>query len=132
MYKVKFNSQREGYAVSLGDDVIRQQLKGGRGRYYIDVKRNTHTVDVNWKLSRIDYDKMMAFWRVYQNKPAAFLVDLVIDKGEPTEYQANFIPSTFKPQEINGNLFQITAQLEIVQANNDLNADEALISQWVV
>ncbi|HCW5261316.1 TPA: hypothetical protein OXP32_003672, partial [Acinetobacter baumannii] len=54
MYKLKLNPQTSGYGVTPGDDVKRQQMDGGRGRYYIDVKRNSHIVDVNWNLSKSD------------------------------------------------------------------------------
>ncbi len=64
MYKLKLNPQTSGYGVTPGDDVKRQQMDGGRGRYYIDVKRNSHIVDVNWNLSKTDFNKMMAFWRI--------------------------------------------------------------------
>lgn len=109
MYKLKLNPQTNGYGVTLGDDVRRQQMDGGRGRYYIDVKRNSHIVDVNWNLSKTDFNKMMAFWRLYQNKPASFYADLVIDQGARQQYQCNFIPESFRTNEVNGNLYRVTA-----------------------
>ncbi|MCT2436773.1 hypothetical protein MNL82_19410, partial [Acinetobacter baumannii] len=100
-----------------GDDVKRQQMDGGRGRYYIDVKRNSHIVDVNWNLSKTDFNKMMAFWRVYQNKPASFYADLVIDQGTRQQYLCNFIPNSFKTNEVR----QLTvSQLEVVQNQPNL------------
>ncbi len=92
MYKLKLNPQTSGYGVTPGDDVKRQQMDGGRGRYYIDVKRNSHIVDVNWNLSKTDFNKMMAFWRVYQNKPASFYADLVIDQ----EHVSNIYAISFQ------------------------------------
>ncbi|MGY2699105.1 hypothetical protein ACS5IN_012435 [Acinetobacter baumannii] len=41
MYKLKLNPQTSGYGVTPGDDVKRQQMDGGRGRYYIDVMNRT-------------------------------------------------------------------------------------------
>lgn len=92
MYKLKLNPQTSGYGVTPGDDVKRQQMDGGRGRYYIDVKRNSHIVDVNWNLSKTDFNKMMAFWRIYQNKPASFYADLVIDQ----EHVSNIYAISFQ------------------------------------
>ncbi|WP_436868869.1 hypothetical protein [Acinetobacter courvalinii] len=132
MYKLKLNPQTSGYGVTPGDDVKRQQFDGGRGRYYIDVKRNSHIVDVNWSLSKADFNKMMAFWRVYQSQPASFYVDLVIDQGTRQQYLCNFMPGTFKTSEVNGNLYRINAQLEVVQNQKNLAADQALIKDWVV
>ncbi|MGS5629720.1 hypothetical protein ACVESZ_19405, partial [Acinetobacter baumannii] len=128
----KLNPQTSGYGVTLGDDVKRQQMDGGRGRYYIDVKRNSHIVDVNWNLSKSDFNKMMAFWRIYQNKPASFFADLVIDQGARQQYQCNFIPNSFKTNEVNGNLYRVNAQLEVVQNQPNLTADIALIKDWEV
>ncbi|CAM0682422.1 hypothetical protein [Acinetobacter baumannii] len=128
MYKLKLNPQTSGYGVTPGDDVKRQQMDGGRGRYYIDVKRNSHIVDVNWNL----FNKMMAFWRVYQNKPASFYADLVIDQGARQQYLCNFIPNSFKTNEVNGNLYRVNAQLEVVQNQPNLTADIALIKDWEV
>ncbi|WP_332604787.1 hypothetical protein [Acinetobacter sp. ESBL14] len=132
MYKLKLNPQTNGYGVTLGDDVKRQQFDGGKGRYYIDVKRNSHIVDVNWSLSKVDFNKMMAFWRVYQSMPASFYVDLVIDQGTRQQYLCNFIPNSLKTNEVNGNLYRVNAQLEVVQNQKDLAADQALIRDWVV
>lgn len=132
MYKLKLNPQTNGYGVTPGDDVKRQQMDGGRGRYYIDVKRNSHIVDVNWNLSKTDFNKMMAFWRLYQNKPASFYADLVIDQGARQQYQCNFIPESFKTNEVNGNLYRVTAQLEVIQNQPNLTADAALIKDWEV
>ena len=120
MYKLKLNPQTNGYGVTQGDGVKRQQMDGGRGRYYIDVKRNSHIVDVNWNLSKIDFNKMMAFWCVYQNKPASFYADLVIDQGTRQQYQCNFIPNSFKTNEVNGNLYRVNAQLEVIQNQPNL------------
>ncbi|MFX5630338.1 hypothetical protein ABTD72_19175, partial [Acinetobacter baumannii] len=77
-------------------------------------------------------NKMMAFWRVYQNKPASFYADLVIDQGERQQYLCNFIPNSFKTNEVNGNLYRVNAQLEVVQNQPNLNADIALIKDWEV
>ncbi|SVL72172.1 Uncharacterised protein [Klebsiella pneumoniae] len=123
MYKLKLNPQTSGYGVTPGDDVKRQQ---------IDVKRNSHIVDVNWNLSKTDFNKMMAFWRIYQNKPASFYADLVIDQGTRQQYQCNFIPNSFKTNEVNGNLYRVNAQLEVVQNQPNLTADIALIKDWEV
>lgn len=132
MYKLKLNPEQSGYAVTFGDDVVRQQLDGGRGRYYIDVKRNTDTVQASWSLDKAEYNKMMAFWRVYQNEPAPFLADLVIDSAALAEYQVNFIPQTFTVNEVNGNLYRISAQLEVIKRDNDLANDQTAIADWVV
>ncbi|EKA72113.1 hypothetical protein ACINIS58_1278 [Acinetobacter baumannii IS-58] len=118
MYKLKLNPQTSGYGVTPGDDVKRQQMDGGRGRYYIDVKRNSHIVDVNWNLSKTDFNKMMAFWRVYQ-KSRSFYADLVIDQGAAA-IPCNFIPNSFKTNEVNGNLYRVNAQLEVVQNQPNL------------
>ncbi|MFW6477267.1 hypothetical protein ACOCHT_18865, partial [Acinetobacter baumannii] len=98
----------------------------------IDVKRNSHIVDVNWNLSKTDFNKMMAFWRIYQNKPASFYADLVIDQGARQQYLCNFIPNSFKTNEVNGNLYRVNAQLEVVQNQSNLTADIALIKDWEV
>lgn len=132
MYKLKLNPEQNGYAVTLGDDVVRQQLNGGRGRYYIDVKRNTDTVLASWALDKAEYNKMMAFWRVYQSEPAPFLTDLIIDNAALAEYQVNFIPQTFTVNEISGNLHRISAQLEVVKRDNSLTTDRAAIADWVM
>ncbi len=132
MYKLKLNPEQSGYAVTLGDDVVRQQLNGGRGRYYIDVKRNTDTVLASWALDKAEYNKMMAFWRVYQSEPAPFLTDLIIDNAALAEYQVNFIPQTFTVNEISGNLHRISAQLEVVKRDNSLTTDRAAIADWVM
>ncbi|MCK4089655.1 hypothetical protein HCY66_06090 [Acinetobacter radioresistens] len=132
MYKLKLNPEQNGYAVTLGDDVVRQQLNGGRGRYYIDVKRNTDTVQASWALDKAEYNKMMAFWRVYQSEPAPFLTDLIIDNAALAEYQVNFIPQTFTVNEISGNLYRISAQFEVVKRDNSLTTDRAAIADWVM
>lgn len=75
---------------------------------------------------------MMAFWRVYQNKPASFYADLVIDQGTRQQYLCNFIPNSFKTNEVNGNLYRVNAQLEVVQNQPNLTADIALIKDWEV
>lgn len=127
MYKLGICVQQSGYSAKLGDDTDMINLGGGLGRTYIATKRNAHNVNVNWVLTELQFQSLMAFWRLYQYSPDPFLIDLIIDSPELEEFQALFIPNTFNLDEKNGLTFKVSAQLQVKKLKRDLNMDEIIV-----
>ena len=55
MYKLGICVQQSGYSAKLGDDTDMINLGGGLGRTYIATRRNAHNVNVNWVLTKSQF-----------------------------------------------------------------------------
>lgn len=127
---VKFliSADFQGYAASVGSDVVMQELEGGPGRYRQDCLRATSVVNARWTVTRDEFVYARAFYNADTNHGAdAFLIDLTIDNSSVEEVVAHFVPGSFH-WEFDSGVFVITAQLEVERNPEDSAFDEALVA----
>ncbi len=131
MEKINFQPNRPAYSMTRGGKVVGTQLDGGLARYRQDQVNAASLVQCQWVLtSRYDYDRFMDFFEgVAREGAVRFLMDLVIDYGDPTEYVCNFVPDTFNLVSINGNVHTVTAQIQAKPLQIDLDYRAAL---WMI
>lgn len=111
------------YSVADGIEVLSTKLDGGASRYRKDILGATSTVDCTWILGQTDYKYFRAFFRALTEKGATpFLIDLILDEPALTEHKAYFIPSSIRLTGTQGNIFWVSAQLEVYPAEMDKEA----------
>lgn len=128
MNKLVIPPDQSGYAATYGSGVKRTELDGGLSRYRLDILNQSSLVNCSWTINREEYNYLVAFNRIYEkNGGDAFLIDLILDTQEPTEYIAHIVPGSFQLASQKGTGYTITAQLEVEASEHDYEYDQALI-----
>jgi hypothetical protein len=130
MTKLLVSPTIAGHQVNFGSNVLSTKLDGGASRYRLDKIGSTHDVPVQWMLEAQGYNYLMAFFRTeiaYGSLP--FTIDLkAVDGSAAGTYTARIKPGTFALTGYFGNVYQVSATLEITPATVNESADEALIA----
>ena len=114
MNKLDLCPLQSSYSVKYGTSVERIALRGGFGRYIQTKNAKKHLVDVSFTLREDDFIYFRAFYLNWQLNPLPFLMSLIIEDSEFREYIAQFVPESFSFNELNGNVFKVSAQLVVV------------------
>lgn len=128
MEKFAIPPDQASYAVIPGNETLRAQLDGGRGRYRRDIIGGWSTVSAQWTLDREEYAYVCAFQRTATKKGSLpFLADLYLEGSDVVEYECYFIPETFQLISQAGHTFVVTAQLEAKPPAIDEEYDNGII-----
>lgn len=119
--------ERSGYAGTPGVDVVSTALDGGLGRYRADQLGCSEQVTVQWSVGKADYNYLRAFFRQYKAGP--FLIDLILDFADATEYTAFFVPGTWTLNSNVGITFVVQATLEVAPLPPDANGDAIILAR---
>lgn len=103
------------YKVTDGEETLRVQLDGGKGRYRKDMLNSTSEVKVKWTFTKPQYEYFRAFYKgTAQTGAKSFLIDLLMDEASGLqEVEANFIPGKVSLSRVRGLSFEVTANLEV-------------------
>lgn len=102
------------YSVQFGCSVQRDQLPGGFSRYSTVTESKKHLVSIGYKLTEADYLYFRAFYLNWQLNPLPFFMKLFIEDSEYKDYICQFVPDSFNFAELNGRIFNVSAQALVV------------------
>ncbi|WP_156523234.1 hypothetical protein [Bordetella ansorpii] len=112
--KIPFQPLKAGYGGEPAFGVSRIELAGGPGRYRATPEPQEHMLTASWLLQEHEYSAFMGFVRsVARTGGAPFLADLIIDDAAVREYAARIVPGTLRLVSIAGNVYTVSAQLEV-------------------
>lgn len=118
MTLAKFSIQPDysNYTSQDGKESISTQLDGGAGRYRQDVLNASYNVTVSWTFTRAKYLYFRSFYKAAVERGSLpFLIDLLIDEAtELMEYTAYFVPGSVRLSQLQGHMFKVDAQLEVI------------------
>lgn len=117
--KLVLPPDQSGYAVTDGEEVLRQQLDGGRGRYRRDIINSSSMVNVQWSVGPENYQYLRSFYKVLSRTSEPFKIDLYVDSPVLTEHDANFVPNTMRLLSQSGLTFVVGCQLEIMPIDTE-------------
>lgn len=129
--KLVIPPSQAGYSVDYGQASLYVELSGGPGASRRDFLGNVARVSVSWSLPPEEANYLLAFRRTstnYESEP--FLIDLCIDEAELKEYQAKFIPGTFRLVGYRGNERSYAAELEVKPVMDDPDYDAAVAMMY--
>jgi hypothetical protein len=128
-YKLALTPTTSSYSIDESiAEVVRVQLQGGAGRYRRDIIGSTKIVNCTWITNSTGWEYLNAFYRVNNSQGgASFKMDLVISESVPKEHDVRFIPSTFKLSSIDGDMYTVTASLEVTPLKYSLDDDMNLL-----
>lgn len=106
----------------------RVQLEGGAGRYRRDVIRSSKLVEAQWVLTPAQYNYFMAFYARFQTKPDPFILPLIIEEAALSDCECWFIPGTFSLTSRQGDIYTVSARLEVMPPQRDAALDDWLIT----
>lgn len=121
----------QGYTVQRGNAVVATELDGGRPRMRKDVLNPSSRVTVQWVFTPDQYDYFQAFYHTTTEEGALpFEIDLVIDTANQAEYTANFVPGSVQLTGKQGQVFFVSAELDVEAAVRSTSADAALVTAF--
>ena len=130
MSKLLVNPTIASYSVRFGQNVIATRLEGGAARYRLDKIGSTHEVAVQWMLEAQAYDYLMAFYRTemdYGSLPFTIALKSV-DSAALVEHTARLVPGTLSVTAFLGNVYQVSATLEVTPAAVVDATDQATVA----
>lgn len=113
MAKLLIPPSQDGYTAADGWEVASVQLDGGAPRTRRDVLGAVARVAVTWVVGPGEYRYLRAFYRSTYNGALPFTIDLLLDEAILTEYEAKFIPGTFRLAAQRGWSYTVTTELEV-------------------
>lgn len=131
--KLTLPPSQAGYGVEYGQASLYVELSGGPGASRRDFLGNVVRVSVSWSLPPEEANYLLAFRRTitnYESEP--FLIDLCIDEAELKEYQAKFIPGSFRLVGYRGNERSYAAELEVEPVMVDPDYDAAVVMMYEI
>lgn len=117
------------FTVGFGDNVLATKLEGGASRTRLDKVGAAHEVQVQWMLEATGYNYLMAFYRTeidFGSLPFTIKMKSV-DAAALETYTAKFA-SPPSLTAFHGNIFQVSATLEVTPLAHNESADQALIT----
>lgn len=117
------------YAAAFGETSVSTQLQGGASRFRADQLGAAFKLDVQWTMSKKNYNYLTAFYRTtikYGADP--FTISLMIDSGAMQSYTAHFMPGTFALIQQMGETYVVGAKLEVVPDPSYSTGDAALVT----
>lgn len=131
MRKLLVTPEQANYGVEFGNEVLSAQLSGGASRTRRDFIGAVATVTVSWTIGINDARYLQAFYRTATaNASLPFLIDLVLDNPDLSEYQAKFVPGTFKLNGVSGLTTSYSANLEVKPHVPDVDDDNLLMDAY--
>lgn len=126
--KIPFCPTQASFAAEFGDGSLSIALEGGSGRYRAGPENQADAVNVTWVLEGERYSSLMGFWRNMRRLGGGpFLIDLSLHSHEMVEYQAYFVPRTFRLVARQGRIFTVAAQLQVLAKPE---FDDATLDYW--
>lgn len=115
MEKFTIPPDQAGYSFVDATEVLFTQLDGGAGRYRTDILNGAKRMNVSWTFNPDGYNYFRVFYNVFSNKGATpFLMDLYLDDPfQLTTHECRIIPGSVKLTQQRGQMFQVSAQLEV-------------------
>jgi hypothetical protein len=130
MTKLLVNPTFAAFSAQFGANALSTELDGGAGRYRLDKIGSAHKAQVQWMLTAKAYNYLMAFYRTeidYGSLP--FTIDISgVDAAALTTYTAHIVPGTLSLTACLGDMYQMSATLEITPLAENSGADATLVS----
>lgn len=128
MAKLPISPERASYVATDGEETARVQLDGGRGFYRKTKEKSTARVTVQWACRAIEYAVLKAFYRAETERgSSSFTIDLILEENQLDELTAWFIPGTLSLNSISGEMYYVSAELEVIPPVEDADADASLL-----
>lgn len=113
MNRLALCALQESYSVQFGCSAERIAISGGHDRYVKSTNTKKHLVGVSFVLKEEDYLYFRAFYQNWQLNPLPFLMKLIIEDDEYKDYIVQFVQNSCRFDELNGNVFKVSAQLTV-------------------
>lgn len=129
--KLMLDAAQEGFNSKSGSEVTAVQLEGGASRFRRTQLGAAALISVTWYLRSDQYTYFMAFYRLRTGHGSLpFQVDVIHDSGQIATYTAHFVPGSPELPQINGTVYIVQAQLEVIPLPENPAADLAIIEAY--
>lgn len=132
MSKLVIPPNSEGYTAQDGTELLSVQLDGGLPRVRRDLLGAAVRVHLGWTVSAAHYRYLRAFYNIYINDAQPFLIDLLFNEMNLKEYQALFVPGSFKLTGQAGLTYTVEADIDVKPEPLDYTLERAYIDQALI
>lgn len=120
MNKLNLIPEKISYQISFKEDSKSTSLNGGYSIFSKYILNSSKIIDIQFILTEFEYDYFRSFYRtISHNACSPFTMDLILDSSSLIEYTCYFIPGSVKLTKIEGKLFYVSAQIEVL--SNEVN-----------
>lgn len=120
-----------GYTAQRGDELLIAKPGAGAAGIRAGLEREAASIRVGWVTDARGYAYLLAFYFTGIRECALpFRIDLVLDRSEATEYVAVMVPGSFSLDNVSGNKFSVSADIEVVNAARDAVFDAAVLAAF--
>lgn len=126
--KLEIKIAQSAYAVSEPETAKTVVTQGGLPRQRLDFLDANVLINVQWELGPTKSEELVNFYyNDAKEGGAAFLIDLMLDTFEQTEYTAFIVPGSFSLDEVEGLTYRYSAKLEVAPAQINEDTDNAIM-----
>ncbi len=125
--KLNLAAPQEGYSVDDGEAVRRAKMSAGLSRIRLDHLDAAQEVDVTLVMSDSEFNYWRSFHRaILVRGSLPFLLDLMIDDSDVSEYTVQIIPGTMQ-ETVRGHAHFVQLRLEVEASEANMEYDETLV-----
>lgn len=133
MRKLLLAPSQAGYSATDGAAALEAALSGGMPRSRLDFLGAIARVEAQWSVGPADFQYLRAFFRTGSGQTSEpFLIDLVLDDFELTEYTAKFVPGSLRITKVVGQTTSCSAQLHVQPQPIDEDLDNAILDSYEI
>jgi hypothetical protein len=126
--KLLLPPNQAGYSFEDFSTVLSARLDGGPSRTRADSIGGDPTVNVQWTLTRDNFQTLIDFYRTTTKFGSlSFFLDLYLDSAGLEEYECHFLPDSFRLQSQSAHKFVVEARLEVKPSDRDQVYELAII-----
>ena len=114
MTKLTISPTQATYSYTDGVEAVGVQFDGPAGLHGPFIQGAAATVDVAWNVADATFEDLLDFYRLHGQRGLPFLIDLIFETGAPVEHTAYFIPGSLQVTSLDGPVFEVKAQLEVL------------------
>ena len=94
MDRLKIAPDKDGYGWNEPEGIVFTDTAGGFPKTRLDTPNAPYLIDLQWTVNENGANFLLAFHR--RNKLRSFVIPLIVESVEPSDYTARFVPKSFR------------------------------------
>jgi hypothetical protein len=112
MNKLLISPDSNGYNIEVPNSFITHKFDEGNSRLRCDIDEQSFILNLKWTVNKSDYNILNNFF--ITNSAISFLIDLILLDNDIAEYTAIVLPETIKLISQVGDIYTISATIEVL------------------
>lgn len=131
--KLVLRPENSSYTVKDGVEVASTALDGGASRRRLDQLGSVYSVNASFVLNSNQYQYLRSFYKtVTASGSLPFLIDLIINEPDLTEYTAYFVEGSLQLQYQKGLTYSASCSFEVLPNPIDAEFDQSFVDFYAL